>query len=159
VIRWTNAVPVVLLALFISGCAAPQTAGTQMSPEEMREQIAMLESRLEDLQDQVGVLQVLRTYEMAVATYDSQAAMDLFTDEYEGWRGGGKEGIGRMVDMMAERNGSYEFDLTDSVVTVEGDTATVEGVVALMGRWNMRSTYVLVRTGDGWKISDVQFQR
>jgi len=158
-IRWANAVPVLLVALLVSGCAASQTGGAQMSPEEVREQIAILEARLPELEDQLAVLQVLRDYEMAVATYDSQAAMDLFTDQYEGWRGGGKEGIGRMVDMMAERNGSYEFDLSESTVTVDGDTATVDGVVAMMGRWNMRSTYVLVRTAHGWKINEVQFQR
>ena len=115
--------------------------------------------RGDDLKDEVEVLQVLRDYEMAVATYDGQTAMGMYTDEYEGWRGSGKEGIVNMVERMAERESSYEIDLSEADVSFDGDTATIEEVVALTGRWEMKSTYVLVRTDDGWKINAVEFQR
>jgi ketosteroid isomerase-like protein len=136
--RLASAVFAVALALLAAGCGALQTG---------------------DLEEQKQVLETLRAYEWAVATYDGEAAMDLFTDDYEGWRGSGREGVGRMVEMMAQRNSSLELDLTQSVVAVDGDTATVEGVVGMTGRWEMRSTYVLARTEDGWKITDIQFQR
>ncbi len=115
--------------------------------------------RGDDLKGEEEVLQVLRDYEMAVASYDGQAAMDMFTDEYEGWRGSGKEGVVSMVERMAERGSTYEMDLSEAEVTVDGDAARIEEVVALTGRWEMKSTYVLVRTDDGWKINAIEFRR
>lgn len=112
-----------------------------------------------ELRDEEAALRLLRDYEMAVATYDGEAAMALFSDDYEGWRGSGREGVGQMVERMAERESTYELDLSESVVTVDGDTVRIEDVGALMGRWEMKSTYVLVRTDDGWKITDIEFQR
>lgn len=112
-----------------------------------------------ELRDEEAAIRLLRDYEMAVATYDADAAVGMFTDDFEGWRGSGKDGIRRMVEGMAEREGTYELDLTEAAVTVDGDTATVANVVALTGRWEMRSTYVLARAGDGWRIASIEFQR
>jgi ketosteroid isomerase-like protein len=109
--------------------------------------------------DEELALRLLRDYEAAVAAYDAEAAMALLADDYEGWRGSGKESVGRMVEMMEERGGLMELDLTECVVTVEGDTARVSDVVGLTGRWEMRSTYVLSRSPDGWRIKTVEMQR
>lgn len=115
--------------------------------------------RGDDLKDEQQALQLLRDYEAAIAAYDAEAAMALLADDYEGWRGSGKEGVARMIDMMRERGGVLELDLTEAVVTVEGDTATVAGVGSLMGRWESKATYVLTRSPDGWRIRDVQIER
>jgi hypothetical protein len=90
---------------------------------------------------------------------DAQAAMDCFSDTYEGWRGSGKEGVGRMVERMAERGNTIELDLTETVVTVEDETARLTPVRSAWGNREMTSTYVLVRKSDGWKIDAIEFQR
>lgn len=109
--------------------------------------------------DEEQTLQLLRDYEAAIAAYDADAAMDLLADDYEGWRGSGKEGITRFVDWLEENGWTLKLDLTEAVVTVEGDTATVAGVVSLLGEWESSATYVLTRTDDGWKIKDVEMRR
>jgi len=111
------------------------------------------------LKDEEEILRLLRDYEAAIAAYDANAAMDLLADDYQGWRGSGKEGIARMVDMMKERNGFLEFDLTEAVVTVEGDGARVSDVVSLVGEWESSATYMLTRTDRGWKIKGMEIQR
>ena len=109
--------------------------------------------------DEELTLRLLRDYEAAAAMGDAQAAMDCFSDTYEGWRGSGKEGVGRMVERMAERGNTIELDLTDTVVTVEGDTAELAPVRSAWGDREISSTYVLVRTPEGWKIDNIEWQR
>ncbi len=106
--------------------------------------------------DEELALQLLRDYEAAISAYDADAAMALLADDYVGWRGSGREGITRLVDMMKERDSVMELDLSSAVVTVEGDAARVSGVVSHMGQWEMRSTYVLSRSDGGWKIKTVE---
>ena len=109
--------------------------------------------------DEELTLRLLRDYEAAAATGDAQAAMDCFSDTYEGWRGSGKEGVGQMVERMAERGSSIELNLTETVVTFEDDTARLAPVRSEWGSREMTSTYVLVRTPEGWKIDDIEWQR
>jgi ketosteroid isomerase-like protein len=109
--------------------------------------------------DEEAVLTTLRNYREAVAAYDADAAMALFTDDYEGLRGTGKEGVGRLVEMMGQREGTYELDLTDAVVKFDGDTARVTGARAQVGRWEIEPVFVLVRTDGGWRISAIERQR
>jgi len=106
--------------------------------------------------DQELALKVLKDYEAAIAAYNGDAAMALLADDYEGWRGSGKEGIVRLVDMMKERGAVMHLDLSGAVVTVEGDTARVSGVVSQMGEWERQSTYVLSRSDGGWKIKGME---
>jgi hypothetical protein len=109
--------------------------------------------------DEELTLRLLRDYEAAVYTGDAQAAMDCFSDTYEGFRGSGKEGVGRMVERMTERGSTIELDLTETVVTVEDDTARLTPVRSAWGDREMTSIYVLVRTPEGWKIDDIEWQR
>jgi hypothetical protein len=109
--------------------------------------------------DEELTLRLLRDYEAAVAMGDAQAAMDCFSDTYEGWRGSGKEGVGRMVERMAERGNVVELDLTETVVTVEDDTARLAPVRSGWGNREVTLTYILVRTPGGWKIDDIEWQQ
>ncbi len=102
--------------------------------------------------DEELALKLLGDYEAAMAAYNAEAAMALLADDYEGWRGSGKEGIVRFVDMLEERGAVMDLDLSSAVVTVEGDNARVSGVVSQMGEWERRSTYLLSRSDGGWKI-------
>ena len=109
--------------------------------------------------DEELTLRLLRDYEAAAAMGDAQAAMDCFSDTYEGWRGSGKEGVGQMVERMAERGNTIELNLTETVVTVEDDTARLAPVRSVRGDREMTSTYVLVRTPEGWEIDSIEWQR
>ena len=109
--------------------------------------------------DEELTLRLLRDYEAAVAVGDAQAAMDCFSDTYEGWRGSGKEGVGQMVERMAERGSTIELNLTETVVTFEDDTARLAPVRSEWGNREMTSTYALVRTPEGWNIDTIEWQR
>ncbi len=102
--------------------------------------------------DEELALKLLGDYEAAMAAYNADAAMALLADDYKGWRDSGKEGTVRFVDMMEERGSVLELDLTSAVVTVEGDSARVSGVVSYVGEWEWHSTYLLSRSDGGWKI-------
>lgn len=109
--------------------------------------------------DEELALRLLRDYEAAVAAYDAEAAMALLADDYQGWRNTGKEGVAQMVGWMEERGSTLELDLTEAVVTVDGDTARVSEVGNRMGSWESKATYVLSRTPDGWRIQSVEMGR
>jgi ketosteroid isomerase-like protein len=109
--------------------------------------------------DEEQALRLLRDYEAAIDAYDADAATALLSDDYVGFRGSGKEGVARLVDMLKQQGGALELDLTNAVVTVEGGTAKVAPVVSLMGQWESTATYVLTRTDKGWRIKGVEMQR
>lgn len=94
-----------------------------------------------------------------MAAYDAEAAKALLAGDYEGWRGTGKEGIERMVDWLRRDSQALELDLTEAVVTVEGNTARVAPVVSLIGEREASGTYVLTRTDRGWRIKGVEMRR
>ena len=133
--RLSGVLAMLLSAAVLTGCAAMGSGGPT---------------------DQELALKVLGDYGAAIAAYDADAAMALLADDYEGWRGSGKEGTVRFVDMMKERGSVMELDLSSTVVTVEGDTARVAGVVSKFGERDMRSTYVLSRADGGWKIRGME---
>lgn len=109
--------------------------------------------------DEEQALRLLRDYEAAIDAYDADAAMALLSDDYVGFRGSGKEGVARLVDMLEQQGGALELDLTNAVVTVENGTTRVAPVVSLMGQWEFPATYVLARTPQGWRIKGVEMQR
>ena len=109
--------------------------------------------------DEEQALRLLRDYEAALAAYDADAAMALLSDDYQGWRGSGKEGIAGLVGWLKQSGQALELDLTNAVVTVQDGTATVAPVVSLMGTWESSATYVLARTDHGWRIKGVEMQR
>lgn len=111
------------------------------------------------LDDEELALRLLRDYEAAIAAYDDEATVALLADDYQGWRGSGKEGVAQMVAAMEERGSALELDLTKAVVAVDGDTARVSDVGNRMGQWESRATYVLTRTPAGWKIRSVEIER
>ena len=133
--RLSGVLAMLLSAAVLTGCAAMGSGGPT---------------------DQELALKVLGDYGAAIAAYDADAAMALLADDYEGWRGSGKEGTVRFVDMMKERGSVMELDLSSTVVTVEGDTARVAGVVSKFGERERRSTYVLSRADGGWKIRGME---
>jgi ketosteroid isomerase-like protein len=109
--------------------------------------------------DEEQALWLLRDYEAAVAAYDSEAAMALLADDYRGWRNSGKESVAQMIDRLKEQGSALELDLTEAVVTVDGDSARVSEVGNRMGQWESRTTYLLSRTPDGWKIRGMEMRR
>ena len=109
--------------------------------------------------DEELTLRLLRDYEAAVAAYDSEAAVALLADDYRGWRNSGKEGVAQMVGWMEEQGSVLELDLTDAVVTVDGDAARVSEVGNRMGQWEMKVTYVLARSPAGWRIQGMEAER
>lgn len=109
--------------------------------------------------DEELTLRLLRDYEAAVAAYDAEATMALLADDYQGWRNSGKESVAQMVGWMEEQGSVLELDLTEAVVTVDGDTARVSEVGNRMGQWESKVTYVLSRTPAGWRIQTVEMGR
>jgi len=109
--------------------------------------------------DEERALRLLRDYEAAVAAYDAEAAMALLADDYRGWRNSGKESVAQMVGWMEEQGSVLELDLTEAVVTVDGDAARVSEVGNRMGQWETKATYVLARSPAGWRIQTVEMER
>ena len=133
--RLLAAMAVLLMATLATGCAL--LGGGGATDEEL-------------------ALQLLRDYEAAYATYDAEAAKALLADDYVGRRNNGKEGIDRRMQWMEENGRVLQLDLTNAVVTVDGDTARVSEVGRTWGNRDFTVTYVLSRSADGWLIQTVE---
>jgi hypothetical protein len=109
--------------------------------------------------DEAQILKLMMTYKEGLETGDADMVMPLLADDYEGWRGGDKERVGEMMRRMKENDRYLTMNLDEMEIIVEGDTATVSGIVTSFGEREWSPTYNLKKYNDGWKIQGLSIER
>lgn len=134
---------------------------------------AVLEARVQALEDQLAIQRVITDYSAFLDGRDYDGYVGLFTEDGV-WANGNtrREGQGEIRDMLSGLFGEVEegfvntssfHQISNFEIDVEGDTATAksrfifvmrgeggEPVNELSGQYHDK----LVRTADGWKIAE-----
>jgi len=103
------------------------------------------------------VCDVMTQWDAAMNAGDVDAVMALYSEDYEGMRGMGRDQMREMLERFLPRMAEAEesvFDLSGAVPTVEGDTATFGPVTLQMGERSFDMQYNLAKGADGvWRIT------
>jgi len=100
---------------------------------------------------------VMTQWDAAMNAGDVDAVMALYSEDYEGMRGMGRDQMREMLERFLPRMAEAEesmFDLSGADAAVEGDTATFGPVTLQMGERSFDMQYNLAKGTDGvWRIT------
>ena len=121
---------VVLAAVLISGCQMGATDEEQLTA-------------------------ALGQWKAAVEAQDLDKMMEPYSDDYEGERGEGKEGVRQFLSGLIDEGAleDIDMDISEAEINIEGDKATV-GPILYAGNWGeIEMMRILKKEADGvWRV-------
>ncbi|MHC4722351.1 MAG: YybH family protein [Planctomycetota bacterium] len=107
------------------------------------------------LGDEAQLTAALGQWKAATEAQDIDKMMEPYSDDYEGDRGEGKEGVRQFLSGMKDEGAleDIEVDISEAEIEIEGDEATV-GPIIYAGNWGeVEITRTLKKESDGvWRV-------
>ncbi|HIJ70529.1 MAG TPA: SnoaL-like domain-containing protein [Planctomycetes bacterium] len=97
----------------------------------------------------------LGQWKTALEEQDLDKMMEPYSEDYEGERGEGREGVRRFLERMMDEGAleDVEMDVSEAEIKINGDKATV-GPIVYTGDWGeIEMTRILKKESDGvWRV-------
>ena len=94
-------------------------------------------------------------WKVALEAQDIDKMMEPYSDDYEGERGEGKEGVRQFLSRMMDEGAleDIDMDISEAEIKIEGDKATV-GPIRYAGDWGeVEMMRILKKESDGvWRV-------
>ena len=107
------------------------------------------------LSDEAQLTAALGQWKAATEAQDIDKMMEPYSEDYEGGRGEGKEGVRQFLSGMKEEGAleDIDMDISEAEIEIEGDEATV-GPIIYAGDWGeVEMTRILKKESDGvWRV-------
>jgi len=107
------------------------------------------------LSDEAQLNTALGQWKSALEAQDIDKIMEPYSDDYEGERGEGKEGVRQFLSGMMDEGAleDVEMDISEAEIKIEGDKATV-GPIIYAGDWGeIEMMRILKKESDGvWRV-------
>ncbi|MHC4455700.1 MAG: YybH family protein [Planctomycetota bacterium] len=126
----TKAGVVALVVVFLYGC--------QMGPT-----------------DQEQLTTALGQWKAALEAQDIDRMMEPYSEDYEGERGRGKEGVREFLSGLMDEGAldNIDMDISEAQIEIEGDKATVGPIIYSGGWGEIEMMRILKKEDDGvWRI-------
>jgi len=109
--------------------------------------------------DKAQLTAAIGQWKSAFEAQDLDKMMEPYSDDYEGERGEGKEGVRQFLKGLMDQGylEEIDMDISDAGVKIEGDKATV-GPIRYSGDWGeMETMRTLKKESDGvWRVVGVE---
>ena len=107
------------------------------------------------LSDEAQLTAALGQWKAALEAQDIDKMMEPYSDDYEGERGEGKDGVRQFLSGMIDEGAleDIDMDISEAEIEIEGDKATV-GPIAYAGDWGeIEMMRILKKEDDGvWRV-------
>ena len=107
------------------------------------------------LSDEAQLTAALGQWKAATEAQDIDKMMEPYSEDYEGGRGEGKEGVRQFLSGMIDEGAleDIDMDISEAEIEIEGDEATV-GPIIYAGDWGeIEMKRVLKNESDGvWRV-------
>ena len=107
------------------------------------------------LSDEAQLTAALGQWKAATEAQDIDKMMEPYSEDYEGNRGEGKEGVRQFLSGMIEEGAleDVDMDISEAEIEIEGDNATV-GPIIYAGDWGeIEMKRILKKEDDGvWRV-------
>ncbi len=107
------------------------------------------------LSDEAQLTAALGQWKAATEAQDIDKIMEPYSEDYEGGRGEGKEGVREFLSGMIEEGAmeDLDMDISEAEITINGDEATV-GPIIYAGDWGeIEMKRTLKKESDGvWRV-------
>ena len=107
------------------------------------------------LSDEDQLTAALGQWKSALEAQDLDKMIEPYSDDYEGERGEGKEGVRQFLGGMIDEGAleDVEMDISEAEIKIEGDKATV-GPIMYAGDWGeIEMMRILKKESDGvWRV-------
>ncbi len=107
------------------------------------------------LSDEAQLTAALGQWKAATEAQDIDKIMEPYSEDYEGGRGEGKEGVRQFLSGMIEEGAmeDIDMDISEAEINIEGDKATV-GPIIYAGNWGeIEMKRILKKESDGvWRV-------
>ena len=111
------------------------------------------------LSDGAQLTAALGQWKAALEAQDIDKMMEPYSDDYEGERGEGKEGVRQFLKGMMDQGylEDIDMDISEAEIEIDGDEATV-GPIKYAGDWGeMETMRTLKKESDGvWRVVGVE---
>jgi len=105
--------------------------------------------------DKAQLTAALSQWKAALEAEDIDKMMEPYSDDYEGERGEGKEGVRQFLEGLMDEGAleDIDMDISEAEIKIEGDKATV-GPIIYAGDWGeIELKRILKKENDGvWRV-------
>jgi ketosteroid isomerase-like protein len=107
------------------------------------------------LSDEAQLTAALGQWKAATEAQDIDKMMEPYSEDYEGGRGEGKEGVREFLSGMKEEGAleDIDMDISEAEIEIDGDEATI-GPIIYAGNWGeIEMVRTLKKESDGvWRV-------
>ena len=107
------------------------------------------------LSDEAQLTAALGQWKAATEAQDIDKMMEPYSEDYEGNRGEGKEGVRQFLSGMIEEGAleDVDMDISEAEIEIEGDNATVGPIIYAGDLGEIEMKRILKKEDDGvWRV-------